>query len=144
MAIAAASRVLQEGTGVQQLSWALDANNEQQRLLEKSKVSKPDLGEMARLERVEESSKGNFVIKKAKNLDNLVEKAQANQRRKILQKTINDRYVADHYYQKANMDELLFEKDGTISKMWQFDYRVHKFMRRKSRKNMIQGMDRYE
>ena len=82
------------------------------------------------LERVEASSRGNFVIKKAKNMDNLVEKAQANQRRKILQKTINDRYVADHYYQSANMDELLFEKDGTISKMWQFDYRVHKFIRK--------------
>ena len=44
---------------------------------------------------------------------------------------IDDRYVADNYYQSANMDELLFEKDGTISKMKQFDYKVHKFLRKK-------------
>lgn len=28
------------------------------------------------------------------------------------------------------MDEILFEKDGTISKMMQFDYKVHKFIRK--------------
>jgi len=35
----------------------------------------------------------------------------------MLKKVINDRYVADNYYQNADMDEILFEKDGTISKM---------------------------
>jgi len=29
------------------------------------------------------------------------------------------------------MDELLFEKDGDISKMKQFDYKVHKFLKKK-------------
>lgn len=40
----------------------------------------------------------NFVISKAVNMDNLPEKAQANQRKKILNKAIDDRYVADNYY----------------------------------------------
>ena len=31
--------------------------------------------------------------------------------------SIDDRYIAENYYQSANMDELLYEKDGTISKM---------------------------
>jgi hypothetical protein len=51
----------------------------------------------------------------------------------MLKTAINDRYVADNYYQSANMDELLFEKDGTISKMLQFDYKVHKFLKKKRR-----------
>ena len=41
---------------------------------------------------------GNFTISKAKTMDNLPEKAQANQRAQILSKTIDDRYVADNYY----------------------------------------------
>ena len=32
------------------------------------------------------------------------------------------------------MDEILFEKDGTISKMMQFDYKVHKFIRKPKEK----------
>jgi hypothetical protein len=49
----------------------------------------------------------------------------------MLKTAINDRYVADNYYQSVNMDELLFEKDGTISKMRQFDYKVHRFLRKR-------------
>jgi hypothetical protein len=41
--------------------------------------------------------------------------------------SIDDRYIAENYYQSANMDELLYEKDGTISKMKQFDYKIHKY-----------------
>lgn len=44
--------------------------------------------------------------------------------------TVNDRYIAENYYQSQNMDELLYEKDGTISKMKQFDYRVHKYYKK--------------
>lgn len=73
----------------------------------------------------------NFVISKAINMDNLPEKAQANQKKQFLKTAINDRYVADNYYQSANMDEILFEKDGTISKMRQFDYKVHKFLKKR-------------
>ena len=72
----------------------------------------------------------NFVITKAKTMDNRPEKAQANQRAKIISKAIDDRYVADNYYQNTGMDEILFEKDGTISKMMQFDYKVHKFIKK--------------
>ena len=39
---------------------------------------------------------------------------------------INNRYVADNYYQSADMDELMFERDGTISKMKQFQYKISK------------------
>jgi hypothetical protein len=48
----------------------------------------------------------------------------------VLRKVINDRYVADNYYQSGDMDEILFEKDGTISKMKQFNYKVHKFIKK--------------
>lgn len=75
------------------------------------------------------SSESNFVMTKAKTIDNRPEKAQANQKKAILKRTINDRYVADNYYNTFNMDEILYEKDGTISRMKQFDYKVHKFIR---------------
>ena len=78
--------------------------------------------------------KSNFTVSKAANIDNLPHKAQAKQRQQILSKSIDDRYVADHYYPQANMDEILFEKDGTISKMKQFDYKVHKFIRKEPKK----------
>ena len=94
-----------------------------------------DLDSMNGLERKEVLIGGkksdNFVISKATTIDNRPEKAQANQRAKILKTSINDRYVADHYYQNTNMDEILFERDGTISKMRQFDYKVHKFIKKK-------------
>jgi hypothetical protein len=38
--------------------------------------------------------------------------------------------VADNYYQSLDSDEILFERDGTISKMRQFQYKVHKFIKR--------------
>lgn len=79
---------------------------------------------------VTETVDSNFTISKARNIDNLPEKAQARQRASVLRKTIDDRYVADNYYPQANMDEILFERDGTISKMKQFDYKVHKFLRK--------------
>ena len=34
--------------------------------------------------------------------------------------------MAENYYQNS-MDELMYEKDGTISKMRQFAYKVHKY-----------------
>lgn len=43
---------------------------------------------------------------------------------------INDRYVADNYYKNGDTDEILFEKDGTIAKMKQFQYKVFKFIKR--------------
>ena len=91
---------------------------------------------MESLERVKHpkfTQDSNFVVTKAVNMDNLPEKAQAKQKKQMLKTAINDRYVADNYYQSANMDELLFEKDGTISKMLQFDYKVHKFLKKKRR-----------
>ena len=73
---------------------------------------------------------------KAKPIDNLPEKAQLNQRRSILKKTLNDRYIADNYYPSADMDNILFEKDGLVSKMKQFDYKVHKFIRQDPQKTI--------
>ena len=80
MAIEAASRVLHPQHGEQQLALALDARNEETKLLENPKVSRPDIGEMESLERVKRrtGSGDNFVISKARNIDNLPEKAQAN------------------------------------------------------------------
>jgi hypothetical protein len=39
---------------------------------------------------------------------------------------VDDRYIAENYYQNS-MDEVPFEKDGVISKMKQFDYKIHKY-----------------
>jgi len=57
------------------------------------------------------------VISKAQTIDNRPEKAQANQRKQVLKSVVTDRYIADNYYKHGDTDEILFEKDGTISKM---------------------------
>ena len=89
---------------------------------------------MDSLKRVKQKSKSDgFVLSKAVPIDNRPEKAQANQKAQILKRTINDRYVADNYYQSANMDDVLFEKDGLISRMKQFDYKVHKFIKKRNK-----------
>ena len=100
-----------------------------------SNEKKKDLiKDMEKLERTEiVQVRGNFVISKAENIDNRPEKAQANQRKQIMKSVINDRYVADNYYSFQDSDEILFEKDGTIAKMKQFDYKVHKFIRKPSK-----------
>jgi len=36
------------------------------------------------------------------------------------------RYGAEHFYNSSNMENILHEKDGVISKMKQFDYKVHR------------------
>ena len=40
---------------------------------------------------------------------------------------MDDRYIAENYYQSNDMDELLYERDGDISRMRQFDYKIHKY-----------------
>lgn len=64
-------------------------------------------------------------------MDNTPEKAQANQKRKIIKVTVDDRYIAENYYKSYDMNELMYEKDGTISRMRQFDYKIHKFKKSK-------------
>jgi len=115
----------------QRISQGLTQNNmmlseaSQQPLLE-GEVTK--LGTSAVLERVpDKGSDDTFLVTKAVALDNTPEKAQLNQKRKRLLKSVDDRYIAENYYQSANMDELLYEKDGTISKMRQFDYKIHRY-----------------
>ena len=80
MAIEAASSVLQPKHGDQQLALALDAGIEETKLIKNTKVSRSDIGEMESLERVNKrtGTGDNFVISKARNIDNLPEKAQAN------------------------------------------------------------------
>jgi len=86
---------------------------------------------MSKLDRTLKTQvKANFIVSKASTIDNLASKAQWKQKQQILKQTIDDRYVADNYYPMANMDEVLFEKDGTVSRMKQFDYKVHKFIRK--------------
>ena len=77
MAIEAASRVLQPQHDDQRLSLALDTQNEQIKLLGNQKVSRPDISEMDSLDRVRKPAgpNGNFVVSKARNIDNLPEKA---------------------------------------------------------------------
>ncbi|TNV82125.1 hypothetical protein FGO68_gene12404 [Halteria grandinella] len=72
---------------------------------------------------------GGFVISKAKPLDNTPEKAQENQKKELFKKIVgvDDRYIAENYYQSNDMDELLYERDGDISRMRQFDYKIHKY-----------------
>ena len=36
------------------------------------------------------------------------------------------RYGAEHFYNTNNNENILHEKDGVISKMKQFDYKIHK------------------
>ena len=74
----------------------------------------------------DKASDDSFLVTKAVPLDNTPEKAQTSQKKRLL-KGVDDRYIAENYYQSANMDELLYEKDGTISKMRQFDYKVHRY-----------------
>eukprot|EP00347_Sterkiella_histriomuscorum_P017224 403350209 len=100
--------------------------------------------EVERLERVQvndansKDPEQNFFITKAKPIDNTPEKAQANQKKKIIKVTVNDRYIAENYYKTSDMDELLYEKDGTISKMRQFDYKIHRFKPSKPQKEQSQ------
>lgn len=69
-----------------------------------------------------------FFVTKAKPIDNTPEKAQENQKRKILQVVgVDDRYIAENYYHNTSNEDLLYEKDGTISKMRQFEYKIHKY-----------------
>jgi len=71
-----------------------------------------------------------FIISKAKNLDNIPAKAQNKQKLKALDGLFDDRYIAENYYRGFQDDEaLLYEKDGTISKLLQFDYKVHKLIK---------------
>lgn len=98
-------------------------------------MEKKDISKLNSLQRdLTSKVKSNFLVSKAKTMDNLPEKAQARQRQQILKKSIDDRYVADTYYPQSGMDEILFEKDGTISKMKQFDYKVFKFIRKDGKK----------
>ena len=60
------------------------------------------------------NQKEEFVISKAKPMDNIPEKAQAKQKRQLIK--VDDRYIAENYYQNS-MEEVMYEKDGTISKM---------------------------
>lgn len=118
-----------------QLALPLDESASELMIANGHKVKKVDISQLDSLERETKAQiQSNFVLSKAKTMDNLPEKAQERQRQQILKKSIDDRYVADNYYPQANMDEILFEKDGTISKMKQFDYKVHKFIRRSSKK----------
>lgn len=72
----------------------------------------------------------NFIISKAKPIDNTPEKAQFGQRKQIINNTINCRYVAENYYNRGDTDEILFERDGQISKMRQFDYKIYKYLKK--------------
>lgn len=79
------------------------------------------------LPRVQVMKKDSFVISKAAPIDNLPEKAQENQKKKLLKNVkVSHQYVAENYYQNS-MDEIMHEKDGTISKMRQFSYKIHKY-----------------
>ena len=96
-------------------------NGESAPLLEGESEDKPTKDALAAnwLEReTVETKDEQFVISKAKPIDNTPEKAQENQKKKMLKVVgVDDRYIAENYYQSTSMDELMYEKDGTISKM---------------------------
>ena len=63
-------------------------------------------------------------------MDNIAENAQNKQKRKSIEALFDDRYIAENYYRGfQDGDGILHEKDGTISKLKQFDYKVHKLMK---------------
>jgi len=80
------------------------------------------------LKRVQKKEIGNqdegFTISQAIPIDNVPEKARRKQKRQYVQ--IDDRYISEHYYSNESAN-ILHEKDGRISKLKQFDYKVHKF-----------------
>ena len=59
----------------------------------------------------------NFLITKAKPLQHNIAHSSEKQRQKILRGAIDDRYIAENYYKGFADDSILYEKDGTISKM---------------------------
>ena len=77
-------------------------------------------------------NKSNFLITKAVNIDNLAEVAQKRQKSKLLKGILtDDKYIAENYYKGySDNDSILHERDGLISKMKQFDYRVHKLIKK--------------
>ena len=43
---------------------------------------------------------------------------------------LDDKYIAENYYKGFEGEQsLLFEKDGTISKLARYDYKTHKFQK---------------
>ena len=69
------------------------------------------------------------MLTKANPLSHNIEKCRDNQKKQILKKSINDLYVAENYYKGMSDESILHEKDGTISKLMQFDYKVHKIIK---------------
>ena len=80
--------------------------------------------------RAEKQGSPNFVISKAVPLSHSVAKARHHQKVKTLKKSVDNLYVAENYYKGISDESLLYEKDGTISKMLQFDYKVHKLIKK--------------
>ena len=82
----------------------------------------------------------NFIFTKAINIDNLPEKAQFKQRQQTLDAVLNDdKYVAENYYKGYSDNEsILHERDGLISRMKQFDYKVHKLIKKNDEQPTIE------
>ena len=72
-----------------------------------------------------------FVMSKATPLSHSNEKSSAKQRSKILNASLNDMYVAENYYKGISDESILFERDGVISRLKQFDYKTHKVVRQR-------------
>ena len=71
----------------------------------------------------------NFIISKAQPLQHNLAKSKRKNQDLILQRSLDDHYIAENYYKGFSDDSILYEKDGTISKMLQFDYKVHKLIK---------------
>lgn len=56
----------------------------------------------------------------------------------MLKATLDDQYIAENYYKGFADDSILYERDGTISKMRQFDYKVHKLMKKNGNKSAME------
>ena len=62
--------------------------------------------------------KGEFVLTKIDSETNTPDRAQVKQKRKMMKTFLDDRYIAENYYKGFEGEQsLLFEKDGTISKL---------------------------
>lgn len=91
-----------------------------------------DHREMKKLERKPKAEiSKSFIVSKAEPLSHNNQRSSAIQRSKILNASLNDMYVAENYYKGISDESILFERDGVISRLKQFDYKTHKVIRQR-------------
>ena len=70
-------------------------------------------------------------VSKATPLSHNNELTDVRNKQSVLRASLNNMYVAENYYKgmQGDGEHILYERDGTISKQRQFDYKVHTLMK---------------